>query len=203
MKKMIITMVMCFSFSSIILSPITTTYATETSIDSYSITRESNKQWIGFEQEFNNLRASQLCQSGTLDLTRDQLLYLINKYDNADSTVCINGRASFSEVFFSGGYNAFASNKTAMVSLRDNLGASATLLQVNGTLGGALAGGPAGALIGLVGATILASRFRDGNNDRKKWISVDSAKGGIRITLTDEFPIANLKTTTQSPIKKL
>ena len=129
MKKMIITMGMCFSFSSIILSPITTTYATETSIDSYSITRESNKQWIGFEQEFNNLRASQLCQSGTLDLTRDQLLYLINKYDNAESTVYINGRASFSEVFFSGGYNAFASNKTAMVSLRDNLGASATLLQ--------------------------------------------------------------------------
>lgn len=46
MKKMIITMVMCFSFSSIILSPITTTYATETSIDSYSITRESNKHGL-------------------------------------------------------------------------------------------------------------------------------------------------------------
>lgn len=46
-------------------------------------------------------------------------------------------------------------------------------------------------------------KFRDANNHMKGWINVGSSKGGCRIRLTDEFPIAILNTTEQSKIRKL
>ena len=87
--------------------------------------------------------------------------------------------------------------------MRDDYGLNATLLLTDGTLGGAMAGGLVGALLGALGAGLLAGYFRDANNHMKEWINVGSSKGGCRITLTDEFPIAKLNTVEQSPIKKL
>lgn len=98
-----------------------------------------------------------------------------------------------------GGYNAFATSRSGMESLRSGYGTTAALLVANGTVGGAMAGGPAGA----IGANVLAGYFRYANSDMKRWLDVDSSKGGCRITLTEEFPISSLGSTTQSAIKKL
>lgn len=37
----------------------------------------------------------------------------------------------------------------------------------------------------------------------KSWINVGSSIGGSWMTLTEEFPIATLNTTSQSPVKPL
>lgn len=90
-----------------------------------------------------------------------------------------------------------------MERLRSDIAITATLLVTDGTLGGAIVAGPLGAVIGLIGSAILGSRVRDGSNDMKRWLDVDSSKGGVRITETEEFPIASLQSISQSPIKKL
>lgn len=66
-----------------------------------------------------------------------------------------------------------------------------------------MAGGPPGALVGAIGANVLADYFRSANSDMKRWLDVGSSKGGCRIILTEEFPISSLGSTTQSAIKKL
>ncbi|EGO2842887.1 hypothetical protein IBQ15_002643 [Enterococcus faecalis] len=189
-------------------------YASDFEEDSVEqdFTIETNAKWDAFEKELsfriansnsNNIVKRSLENVQESGITKQELQELIIKYDGAERTIRTKRAAAFSEKFVNGGYNAFADNKSGMVALRDELGTTATLLQANGTLGGAIAGGPAGALIGLVRATILATYFRNANGHMKEWIAVGSSKGGIRITVTDEFPIAQLDTVEQSPIKVL
>ncbi|MBF8808741.1 MAG: hypothetical protein IC227_11480 [Enterococcus lacertideformus] len=161
-----------------------------------------NDKMLGLEKELNSPQVKLALHSKTTD-QQAMFDYFAKKYDGAQITY-VGGRATgVSETFYVGGYNVFASNQSALNYCRTQLATTATLLQANGTLGGALLGGPAGALIGLLGATILAGRFRDGSSTMKSWINVGSSKGGSRMTLTEEFPIATLNTTYQSPIKPL
>lgn len=204
LKKYFIANLGLLCILSVIFPSTLTAYASELPEEQKStVTRVSNDTWLAFEQEFNQMIQSKKQLTGNTSLSEEEAFYLINKYDGAQSTVYISGRASYSEMFKTGGYNAFASSKSSMANLRDDYGTSATLLQTAGILGGAMVGGPAGAVLGLIGATILATRFKDANSDMKKWISVGSSKGGCRVTATDEFPIASLNTVTQSPIQKL
>ena len=204
LKKYFIDSLGLLCILSVILPSTLTAYASELQEgQKATVTRVSNDTWQAFEQELNQMVLSKKNLTGNTSLSEEEAFYLINKYDGAQSTVYISGRASYSEMFKTGGYNAFASSKSSMANLRDDYGTCATLLQSVGILGGAMAGGPAGALLGLVGSTILGTRFRAANSDMKKWISVGSSKGGCRITATDEFPIASLNTLTQSPIQKL
>lgn len=204
LKKYFIANLGLLCMLSVIFPSTLTAYASELPEEQKAtVTRVSNDTWLAFEQEFNQMIQSKKQLTGNTSLSEEEAFYLINKYDGAQSTVYISGRASYSEMFKTGGYNAFASSKSSMANLRDDYGTCATLLQSVGVLGGAMAGGPAGALLGLIGSTILGTRFRDANSDMKKWINVGSSKGSCRITATDEFPIASLNTLTQSPIQKL
>lgn len=204
LKKYFIASLGLLCILSVILPSTLTAYASELPEEQKAtVTRVSNDTWQAFEQELNQMIQKKKQLTGHTSLSEEEAFYLIKKYDGAQSTVYISGRASYSEMFKTGGYNAFASSKYSMANLRNDYGTCATLLQTTGVLGGAMAGGPAGALLGLIGSTILGTRFRDANSDMKKWINVGSTKGGCRITATDEFPIASLNTITQSPIKKL
>lgn len=166
----------------------------------------TNTQWELFEEELNQIKndhARNRIISNEPALTEEQFFELVEKYDGAERTVYQNRAASYSEKFKTGGYNAFAYSKSSMRNLRDDYGTCATLLITDGTLAGAMAGGIAGALVGAIASNVLAAYFRDANNHMKDWINVGSSKGGCRITLTDEFPIAKLDTLSQSAIKKL
>ena len=201
LKKYFIANLGLLCMLSVIFPSTLTAYASELPEEQKAtVTRVSNDTWLAFEQEFNQMIQSKKQLTGNTSLSEEEAFYLINKYDGAQSTVSISGRASLSDMFKPGGYNAFASSKSSMANLRDDYGTCATLLQSVGVLGGAMAGGPAGALLGLIGSTILGTRFRDANSDMKKWINVGSSKGGCRITATDEFPIASFNTLTNSPI---
>lgn len=157
---------------------------------------------IGLEKELNSPQVKLALHSKIID---QQALfdYFAEKYVGAKMSYVGGRSAGVSETFYIGGYIVFASNKSALEYCRTQLATSATLLQANGTLGCALLGGPAGALIGLLGATILAGHFKDGSSTMRSWINVGSSKGGSRMTLTEEFPIGTLNTTSQSPVKPL
>lgn len=167
----------------------------------------TNAKWDALEQELLELREKKVAirrvsEEGSY-ITEEEFWNLAKKYDGAERTVYVSRAAAYSEKFVKGGYNAFAYSKTGMKKLRDDYGICATGLLVDGVLTGAIAGGVAGALVGAIASDILGARFRDANNHMKEWINVGSSKGGCRITLTDEFPIAKLDTVQQSPIKKL
>jgi hypothetical protein len=127
--------------------------------------------------------------------------YFVEKFDGAEVQHIIGRNVAVTETFHVGGYNVFASNRSGLEYARTQLANSATLLLANGTLGGALLGGPAGALIGLLGSSILASRFRSGSEIMRSWINVGSNRGGARMTLSEVFAISTLNTTSQSPIR--
>lgn len=184
----------------------TTKVSAAESNENKSVEVVTNKQCDLFENEVNQLKNANAKSRGTSNeavLTKEQFFELVKKYDGAERTVYESRGASYSEKFKWGGYNAFAYSKKGMQNLRDDYGACATLLITDGTLVGAMAGGVAGALVGAIGSNILATYFRDANNHMKDWINIGSSKGGCRITLTDEFPIAKLDTLSQSAIKKL
>lgn len=195
--KIIIIMLLSSFVSPIVGLEIT--HADEVDIPTQVI---KNEKMIALEKELNTPQVKLALNSKE---TNRQVMfdYFARKYDGAKVT-CIGGKATgVSETFYVGGYNIFASTKTALEYCRTQLSHTATLLQTAGTLTGSVLGGPAGALLGLLGATILASRFRDGSATMRSWINVGSTKGGSRMTLTEEFPIATLNTTSQSPIKPL
>ncbi|MGX7173581.1 hypothetical protein [Enterococcus ratti] len=149
---------------------------------------------LGLEKELNSPQVKLALHSKA---TNQQAMfdYFAKKYDGAQVTY-VGGKATdVSETFYVGGYDVFVSNKSALNYCRTQLATTATLLQANGTLGGALLEGPAGTLIGLLGATILAGRFKEGSHTMRNWINVDSSKGGSQMTLTEEFLIATLNTT--------
>lgn len=200
----------------------TTVYAaqeTETSIlttedvDS-KIEVQSNEKWKAFEQEFaqmtneSSLYRSNISSYSANIGTKEELFQLIKKYDGAERTITVqqspaSGSYKYTEKFVTGGYNGFAEGKTSMERFRSDLATNATLLQINGTLGGALAGGPLGALIGLLGSSILSTRLYKGSDIMGQWINAESSKGGIRIVVQETFAIDNINSLQQSPIKKL
>lgn len=167
----------------------------------------ANDKWKALEKELLELQSKKKIATRSVGnatfITKEEFFALAEKYDGAERTVKVGKSSYYSEKLVNGGYNAFANSKSGMVHLRDDYGTCATLLVTDGVLGGAIAGGPAGALIGAIASNLLASYFRAANNHMKEWINVGSSKGGCRITLTDEFPIAKLDTVQQSPIKKL
>lgn len=163
---------------------------------------EKNSKWVDFENELSSRRTKRSLD-GENTISQEEYFRLVEKYDGAKAVVRVNRAVAFSEQLVNGGYNAFATSRSGMESLRSGYGTTAALLVANGTVGGAMAGGPAGALVGAIGANVLAGYFRSANSDMKRWLDVGSSKGGCRITLTEEFPISSLGSTTQSAIKKL
>jgi len=58
-----------------------------------------------------------------------------------------------------------------------------------------------GAVVGtIIGAAVLAKRCDQGQSDVKTMISKNRSNGGVRMTLTAEFPICSLTSQTQCSI---
>lgn len=135
---------------------------------------------------------------------------LILKYDGAkvhyaygDNTFArgLYDTTGWSEKFVNGGINDYATSKTGLANLRDYLGFCSVGLAVNGAGYGAVIGGVIGTVIGtIIGAAVLAKRCDQGQSDVKTMISKNRSNGGVRMTLTAEFPICSLTSQTQCSI---
>ena len=95
-----------------------------------------------------------------------------------------------------GGINDYATSKTGLANLRDYLGFCSVGLAVNGAGYGAVIGGVIGAVVG----TIIGAAVLQGQSDVKTMISKNRSNGGVRMTLTAEFPICSLTSQTQCSI---
>lgn len=167
------------------------------------ITRSvKNDKMLAFERELSRPETRVSFASEEID-EEAAFNYFVEKYDGAEVQHFIGRNAAFSERFHVGGLNVFASNRSALQYGRSELAVTSTLLQMNGTLIGAKVGGPAGALLGLIGGSILASRFRSGSNTMRRWIDVGSNRGGSRMTASEEFPISSLATISQAPVRPI
>lgn len=127
---------------------------------------------------------------------------LILKYDGAevhyaygDNTFArgLYDTTGWSEKFVNGGINDYATSKTGLANLRDYLGFCSIGLAVNGAGYGAVIGT-------IIGAAVLAKRCDQGQSDVKTMISKNRSNGGVRMTLTAEFPICSLTSQTQCSI---
>ena len=135
--------------------------ASEESGTSGVITKSvKNDKMLAFERELNSPEVRLSFAFNEID-EEAAFNYFIEKYDGAEVQHFIGRNVAFSERFHVGGLNVFASNRSALQYGRSELAATSTLLQMNGTLLGAKVGGPAGALLGLIGGSILAGRFLD------------------------------------------
>ncbi|MBF0799112.1 hypothetical protein IR166_28785 [Enterococcus faecalis] len=208
MKNKILVLALATSF---LVSPLLVTgsvaYATENTTleasDKVIVTK--NDQYIKFEKEFSQLQNQRSTEFKTRvysQSTQKAAVNLIEKYDGAEITV-VRAAAKYSTKFVNGGVNSFATNKSGLQQLRTDLATTATLLLANGTVGGAAVAGPLGALLGLVGGGILGSTVRSASNTIQSWINVGSSKGGVRVTLVEQFPISSLNSQSQAKIKKL
>ncbi len=65
---------------------------------------------------------------------------------------------------------------------------------------GVISAGLFGAIFGAGAGGILSVRSGSAQSDVKTMINNGKSKGGCRITLTDEFPIASLTSTSQSKL---
>ncbi|WP_314065978.1 hypothetical protein [uncultured Vagococcus sp.] len=136
-------------------------------------------------------------------LSQEETAALLAKYDGAETTVYVNRAAAYQSKLVNGGANFLATTKSGMSTLRSEMATTATLLKANGVVGGAVLGGLAGAILGFMASSVFADRCSSGSNDMKRWIDVGSSKGGVRMTLTEEFPISSIGSTSQAKIQKL
>lgn len=210
MKKLKLTILMVLSMVLATFIPtVGTVSAAETinsndTLEETPVIIEKNTKYEEFEKEFSRIKNNSRSEFSTgiyRDTTKKQIANLITKYDGAEITVFAAGK--YSTKFVNGGVNSYASNKSGMGQLRSDLAMTATLLLTDGTLGGAAIAGPLGALVGLLGSGILGNRCSGASNTMKSWINVGSSRGGVRITLTEQFAISSLNSQKQSPIKKL
>ncbi|MDT2750975.1 glycine zipper family protein [Enterococcus thailandicus] len=220
--KLIITMLSCMLLLSI-LAPGTSQviYASENddSIETNKMFQpekitilDSNNLYKAFVNEINSPEMKeQIALHEESQKTIDLIQSLIVKYDGAEVKMCYAVQTlgdyivplgnGWSEKFVNGGINEYATTKAGLANLRDYLGGAAVGFAVNGAAYGAVIGGVMGAVVGvIIGAGILSNRCNQGQADIKVMINKGRTKGGVRLTLTAEFPICSLDSQTQCAI---
>ncbi|KPG72200.1 hypothetical protein [Enterococcus sp. RIT-PI-f] len=208
MKKKLLTLALASSFiiSPIFLSSsIASASEVTTTEESDGVVVTKNEQYLKFEAELLTLQKQQKNEFSSrlyTDSTKEAATNLIEKYEGAEISVA-KASVQYTCKFVNGGLNSFATTKTGLQQLRTDLATTATLLLTNGTLGGATIAGPLGALVGLVGGGILGQTARGASNTMQSWINAGSSKGGVRITIVEQFAISNINSQTQAKIKKL
>ncbi|MBF0780321.1 MULTISPECIES: hypothetical protein [unclassified Granulicatella] len=169
------------------------------------VTVSKNDLYLKFEEELKIL-------SSESEVTKEKYFELVEKYDGAEKVVTYGeispfrfiNMSGFSEKFVWGGVNTLAFNRQGIENLRTYFGHCALLLTAGGAVNGFLyGGGPWGALIGAVGGTFMSGRFNEGAGFMRKWFDVGSNKGGVRITLTEAFPIDNIDSLNQAIIRRI
>ena len=172
---------------------------------------ESNELYKAFVKEVNRPEIKQqLLNQPNSEETKNLIQSLILKYDGAEVRYAYGNNnfarglydtTGWSEKFVNGGINDYATSKTGLANLRDYLGFCAAGLAVNGAGYGALIGGVIGAVVGtIIGAGVLAKRCEQGQSDVKSMINKGRSNGGVRMTLSAEFPICSLTSQTQCAI---
>lgn len=153
--------------------------------------------------------AIKLKQDENNNISKEDFQQLLNKYEGAQrtfnpkySTRGVNHNG-FTEEVVKGGLNYFASSSNGLAHMRDYMGGANTALVLEGAGIGAYVGGPAGALVGAMGAELFGKRCGEAYEDSKAWIEAGSNKGGVRLTATAEFPIDQLSSIKQTKIRKL
>ena len=132
---------------------------------------------------------------------------LLNQPDSAETKALIQSlilKYDGAEVHYAYGDNTFARglyDTTGWSEKFVNGGINDYGLAVNGAGYGAVIGGVIGAVVGtIIGAAVLAKRCDQGQSDVKTMISKNRSNGGVRMTLTAEFPICSLTSQTQCSI---
>lgn len=175
---------------------------------------DSNTIYQQFEEETQKLYTQNLLPSDF----KVKMRSLIQKYDGAEVTYSIynnemeikNGirtlrksitkPAAVQEKFIDGGINDFAKSKSALAKLRTYYGKCYALSVTAGSIAGATFGGPMGAVAGVFGGSVLGTRCSQAQSDVKRMINKGRSKGGCRMTITDEFPIASINSKKQAKI---
>ncbi|MDR3242060.1 MAG: glycine zipper family protein [Lactobacillaceae bacterium] len=160
-----------------------------------------NSDWKAMENEINSPQF-QLAIHG--EKSKEVCQSLLTEYDGAERDIIFVGAGTgWTEKIVNGGDNTYATTKAGLANLRDSWGLSAVaMIGAGGGAGTAIAGIPGAIIGGLIG-NALSGYCKDAQNDMKKWIDVGSTKGGARVTLTAEFPIDSVDTTTQCKVRKI
>lgn len=213
-KKLIVVTAAALMISPVVFSTIGSTYAYASELDQAQQAEEvgmddehdtytaiKNDLYIEYEREFEELQASQG------ELSKEEAFQLIEKYDGAEIIFIPKGIqpqqvqiASTSFQFVSGGVNSFATNKSSMLSLGrtfHNAGDAAFM-------GGTIIGLPLqlfGAVIAGLSSGYVSDKFHTAGDIMGRWYNSKSAlQGGVRMTITDTFPIYHARNITPAVI---
>lgn len=208
-KKKLIVAATALMISPVAFSTIGSTYVYASEFDQ---TQQDEKTEIVEQQDTyrtikNNLYIALEEEIESLDgnISEEKALQLMEKYDGAKVTFVPNNLqpynvqiASTSHQLVSGGVNSYATNKASMRSL-------ATLFQNAGdaaVVGGIIGGMPNvyAALIASLSSSYLSEKFYTASNIMSQWNNSTALQGGVRITLTDTFPIYHARNITPAVI---
>lgn len=144
-----------------------------------------NDLYIALEEEI---------ESSEGDISEEKALQLMEKYDGAKVTVVPNDLqpydaqiASTSHQLVSGGVNSYATNKASMRSLSTLFRNAGDAAKVGGIIGGLP--NVYAAIISSLSFGYLTEKFYTASNIMSQWNNSTALQGGVRVTLTDTFPI--------------
>lgn len=199
------------SARSLVASDSTTKFSdTDQASDQNVTVANSNEQWKEFSKECKLLSQQNLPE----DQLSAKMQDLLNKYDGAEADIQLNDAGATNEVglrsitkpasvhekIVKGGVNDFAGSTSALAKLRTYYGLIQDELVTGGAVVGVISAGLFGAIFGAGAGGILSVRSGSAQSDVKTMINNGKSNGGCRITLTDEFPIASLTSTSQSKL---
>lgn len=165
-----------------------------------------NDKWNQFMTEAKQLQEQNL----PVQEYKTKLQGLLDKYDGAEADVELSVTdpsspetnsikpKSVHEKLIKGGVNDFAKSRSALNALRDYYGKEAAM-----AAGGSAVSAGLPTIITIIFGVALgdaAYQFEQANNDVKTMINLNWKKGGCRVTATDEFPISNLTSLTQTSL---
>ncbi|WP_230319222.1 glycine zipper family protein [Enterococcus casseliflavus] len=178
-------------------------YASEIAPAPEIVEVKKNDKMVALENELQSIQYKVAINSRSVSQQQEVVENLLLKYDGAEAVYTTKSGNGWTDKVVSGGLNCFATSKTGLANLRDIMGANALGFRLNGAAYGALIGGPMGAVVGVIGASLLATRLDQGQATISSWIRAGSSKGGARMTVTAQFPISSINSITESAIKKL